>query len=249
MAGVAEEYQQLPPVLKLLISAAICGLAGFYLYTETIEPKEITLIEKKTELTKLEDELKSISTTIITPITLEEELAQANREHKKILEQLPAEPSIEKILNEFASISRLTGTEIVEFVPTSEGNNQQSQIQTAGSIPQSSIDETNSSDISLKMSGTFTSIVSFLDMAMSIPRVIRMGDFEFVNQEKELKLVQRPKLEFNGKFVAYFQKNRVNAAESQDVAETTEASANATENAAKSAIDLNGLLNKSFSAK
>ncbi|MEY2987768.1 MAG: hypothetical protein RJB13_1289 [Pseudomonadota bacterium] len=249
MAGFAEDYQQLPPIVKLLVGMTICALAAFYLYTETIEPRQITLSEKQEKLTNLEEQLKSISVKIVTPISLEEELAKSNREFKKILEQLPSEPSIEKILNEFASISRLTGTEIQEFVPANERKEIRPVSQPNNAATSTATDETNSSDISLKMSGTFTSIVSFLDMAMTIPRVIRMGDFEIKNQEKELKLVQRPKLEFTGNFVAYFQKYAANKVEGPVAVTEDSETTNKTENAAKGAIDLNGLINKTFSAK
>lgn len=247
MASLAEEYQQLPPIVKFLIGLTAVGLTAFYLYTETIEPREFDLKDKQQSLTELENQLKQISSTIINPITMEEELARANREHKKILEQLPTEPSVEKILNEFAAISRLTGTEIQEFIPTPDQNNSQTTVQSNPESQSNTGDETSSSEIALKMSGTFTAIVSFLDMAMTIPRVIRMDDFEFKNTEKELKLVQRPKLEFNGKFLAYYQKNK--PAKSPELAELAESSENKTEEIAKGAVDLNGLINKSFSAK
>lgn len=249
MAGFADDYQQLPPIAKLFIGLTICGATAFYLYTEQIEPKEQTLNEQEQKLQSLDDELKQISATIITPITLEEELARANREHKKILEQLPEEPSIEKILNEFASISRLTGTEIHEFIQTSEMTQQSAQGQSATTNSAPTGDETISTEVALKMSGTFTSIVSFLDLAMTIPRVIRMEDFEFKNQEKELKLVQRPKLEFNGKFVAYFQKNKPNKTEELNLVSENKEESNKTEKIANGAIDLNSIINKSFSAK
>lgn len=239
MASYTQNYQQLPPAAKLLLSVAICGAVSYYFYIESIEPKEFTLTERQTSLTSLEMELKKISSTIITPVALEEELANANREHKKMLEQLPAEPSIENILNEFASISRITGTEIHEFMPASDNK----------LSSQTSIDETNSNEISLKMSGTFTSIVSFLDVAMSIPRVIRMSDFELRNAEKELKLVQRPKLEFNGKFIAFFQRNASKVNTKPDNSTAFNENKNKTEEIAKKSIDLNSFINKSFSAK
>lgn len=247
MANFTEDYQQLPPAVKLLLSVVICGVVSYYFYIESIEQREYTLAEKQESLQSLEAELKQISSTIITPITLEEELARANREHKKILEQLPAEASIEKILNEFASISRLTGTEIHEFMPASDKTTEPNTAQ--GTEPKLETDETNSNEISLKMSGTFTSVVSFLDMAMSIPRVIRMSDFELKNAEKELKLVQRPKLEFNGKFIAYFQRNAMKLTQEPEVSNASNETQNKTDEIAKEAIDLNGFINKSFSAK
>lgn len=249
MAGLSEEYQQLPPITRFVLGLLVCGLVFYYFYGESIEPRSITLDEKIQEIERLELELKQISAAIINPITLEEELAKANREHKKILEQLPAEPSIEKILNEFASISRLTGTEIKEFMPEEKSVASATQVQGTPETDGSS--ETESSQISLKMSGTFTSIVSFLDMSMTIPRVIRMSDFELVNPEKELKLVQRPKLEFNGKFLAYFQKNpQAPVKPDIDVAsEEDKAGKNRTDEIAKGAIDLNGFFDKSMSAK
>ena len=76
-----------------------------------------------------------------------------------------------------------------------------------------------------------------------------MEDFEFKNQEKELKLVQRPKLEFNGKFVAYFQKNKPNKTEELNLVSENKEESNKTEKIANGAIDLNSIINKSFSAK
>lgn len=249
MAGLSEEYQQLPPIARFILGVLVCGLVFYYFYGESIEPRSETLEEKKQAIEKLEIEFKQISAAIITPITLEEELTKANREHKKILEQLPTEPSIEKILNEFASISRLTGTEINEFMPEKKNSTSATPVQETTAAESSS--ETSSSEISLKMSGTFTSIVSFLDMTMTIPRVIRMSDFELINPEKELKLVQRPKLEFNGKFLAYFQKNPRPATQPDAAVATEEENVgrNRTDEIAKGAIDLNGLFDKSMSAK
>ena len=260
MATIVSQYEQLPPIAKLLIAAAAMGGTFYWYWEEIIVPKGLLVQEKQRELDTLTADLKAFSESLVSPLTLEEELNRANRDYKKMIELLPIEPAVEKVLNDFASLSRITATEIREFMPNVElngsnqntGNISQQSNNTAPAIgmeaPGSSAD-VNSVAIGLKLNGTFTSLVSFLDLAMSLPRVIRIKDFEITNTEKELKLTQRPKLAFNGKFFAYFQRASPQNIDQTALSSELTTSTSETEKIGKPLIDLNDVIDKSFSAK
>lgn len=266
MSTLSNQYEQLAPITKFGIALALIATIAWYSWDEFITPKQATLTIKQEELNTITNELKDAN-TLISPVSMEEELNKANREYKKMIELLPDEPAIEKILNDFASLSRLTGVEIREFMPvtsTSAGGIPGAAGMTSGTpgtmtynapyagaapMPAPGVDEdTNSITITLKLQGTFSSMVSFMDMAMSLPRVIRIQDFEILHEDRELKLVQRPKLSFTGKFTAYFQRNlNSNKAAETDAKDKTKA---AVENTApKPLIDINAAIDTSFSAK
>jgi Tfp pilus assembly protein PilO len=204
MENFSSQYDQLPPFLKIILALGIVAGTGYYYWTDIVIPKEETLVSKRDELEKLTMKLKSISNSLESPLSLEEELAKANRDFKKLLDLLPSETAIERVLNDFASISRITGTEIREFTPSSDGKFSNATAGSAG--PANSSPDASSSKISVKMNGTFSSIVSFIDQAMTLQRIVRLQDFEISNPDASLKLTQRPKLTFSGNFFAFYQK-------------------------------------------
>jgi len=267
MTDLVRKYEQTPIAAKFFGALFIIGSSAYVSWEEFVVPKVIVIEEKLREQEKMENELKEINKDFISPVTMEEELSAANREFKKLIELLPQEPSVDRVLNDFASLSRLTGTEIREFRPGSElsasttlgqANTQPLpvQIQTGNNnnAGQNSaiieMEDTNAIGLNMKMFGTFTALVSFLDMAMALPRVVRIQDFEIINTDREVKLTQKPKLTFNGVFHAYFQKP--NSAPSIPVANTPVAKATnkpPSSRISKPAIDLNNVLDKSFSSK
>lgn len=270
MTDLVRNYEQTPIAAKFFGALFIIGTSAYVSWEEFVVPKISVIEEKMLEQEKIENDLKEINKDFISPVTMEEELSAANREFKKLIELLPQEPSVDRVLNDFASLSRLTGTEIREFRPGSElsatstlgqigqANPQPVPLQTqtgnnnnAGQNPAIiEMEDTNAIALNLKMFGTFTAVVSFLDMAMALPRVVRIQDFEIVNTNRELKLTQKPKLTFNGVFHAYFQKQ--NSAPSIPVANTPVAKATnkpPSSRLSKPAIDLNNVLDKSFSSK
>jgi Tfp pilus assembly protein PilO len=204
MENFSAQYDQLPPFLKIILALGMVVGTSYYYWTDIVIPKEETLVSKKEELEKLTVKLKSISNSLESPLSLEEELAKANRDFKKLLDLLPSETAIERVLNDFASISRITGTEIREFTPAFDGKVSNATAGSAG--PANSSPDANSAKIAVKMNGTFSSIVSFIDQAMTLQRIVRIQDFEISNPDASLKLTQRPKLSFAGNFFAFYQK-------------------------------------------
>lgn len=260
MATIVSQYEQLPPIAKLLIATVFMGGTFYWYWEEIIVPKNLLVQEKQLELDTLTAELKALSEKIVSPITIEEELSRANRDFKKLIELLPLEPAVERVLNDFASLSRLTATEIREFMPNveltfSNQNTENMSQQPNNPAPAIGMEapgttsDVNSVAIGLKLNGTFTSLVSFLDLAMGLPRVIRIKDFEITNTEKELKLTQRPKLAFNGKFFAYFQKASPEKIEQTNLSSAKTTIKSDAESIGKPLIDLNDVIDKSFSAK
>jgi Tfp pilus assembly protein PilO len=265
MASLSNQYEQLSPITRLGIAMLLIALCGWYSWDEFIVPKQEALLVKQDELDKISNELKD-SNTLVSPVSMEEELNKANREYKKMIELLPDEPAVEKILNDFASLSRLSGVEIREFMPMTLPPGQANMAggitpgvntvvnyttQPSSTLPINTIgvdEDTNSITISVKLQGTFSSMVSFMDMAMSLPRVIRIQDFEIIHEERELKLVQRPKLSFTGKFTAYFQRGL--GADKTAVAEKKAEPESPVNNISTTPlVDVNEVLDKSFSAK
>lgn len=267
MADIVRKYEQLPGAVKFFGGLLIIATSGYLAYEEFVIPKQAVLDERLNELEKVEGELKSLNKDFVSPSAMEEELSAANREFRKLIELLPQEPSVDRVLNDFASLARVTGTEIREFVPSSElnatntvpqggqfigGASPQQQQNNSGDAAKSAIidlQDTNAVGLKLKMFGTFTAVVSFLDLAMALPRVVRVQDFEIVNSEKEMKLSQKPKLTFSGLFHAYFQKP--NAGEIIPVVTTAAKpdSKSPTSKIRKPAVDLNKVINNGFSSK
>lgn len=222
MSQLIRQYEQSPFVAKLFGALVLIGGSTYYAWDEYITPKVYIIEGKDAEKTKIEDELKAINRDFVSPVSMEEELTVANREFKKLVESLPQDSSLDRVLNDFASLSRVTGSEIREFKPGSELKAlpdptkpqptnqivpppQNNNINDKGTAVKE-LDDVNAIGIQVKMFGTFTALISFLDLAMSMPRVVRLQDFQIVNPEKQIKLTQRPKLTFSGFFYAYFQK-------------------------------------------
>jgi len=270
MTDLVRKYEQTPIAAKFFGALFIIGSSAYVSWEEFVVPKVLVIEEKLREQEKMENDLKEINKDFISPATMEEELSAANREFKKLIELLPQEPSVDRVLNDFASLSRLTGTEIREFRPGNElsaattlGQMGQVNPQTLPVQAQSGnsnnagqnsaiieMEDTNAVGLNMKMFGTFTALVSFLDMAMALPRVVRIQDFEIVNTDREVKLTQKPKLTFSGVFHAYFQKPM--SASSIPVANTPVAKTTnkaPSSRLSKPAIDLNNVLDKSFSSK
>ena len=268
MTEIVRKYEQLPLAAKFFGGLFIIAVSGYLAWEEFVVPKQTVLEEKMSDLEKVESELKTINKDFISPSAMEEELASANREFRKLIELLPQEPSVDRVLNDFASLSRVTGTEIREFVPSAELNanstispggqfiaqsTQVSQSNNNAGDPSKNaiidLQDTNAIGLKLKMFGTFTAVVSFLDMAMALPRVVRIQDFEIANAEKDFKLTQKPKLTFNGLFHAYFQKpNAGEVVAAVDTSAKTDTKS-PTAKVRKPAIDLNKVIDNGFSSK
>lgn len=266
MSDLVRQYEQFPVAFKLLGALLFIGGTSYMAWEEFMVPKLAVIEEKEQNRTVIEGELKSLNDSLVSPVSLEEELSLANREFRRLVELLPQDSSVDRVLNDFASLSRVTGTEIREFTPSAElnglaaigGNGQIAPPPAVNTNSQPAdqnkavveLEETNAIGLQMKMLGTFPAIVSFLDMAMAIPRVVRIQDFEIVNTDKEVKLTQKPKLTFNGLFYAYFQKPGSTGTAVENT-ETTESGNPKSPTAAigKPAVDLNEVIDKSFSAK
>ncbi|MEN9809336.1 MAG: Pilus assembly protein PilO [Pseudomonadota bacterium] len=266
MSDIVRQYEQFPIAFKLLGALLFVAGTSYMAWEEFMVPKLVVIEEKEQNRTTIEAELKALNNSLVSPVSLEEELSLANREFRRLVELLPQDSSVDRVLNDFASLSRVTGTEIREFIPSAElnalatiGGNGQAVVQPTGNTNTQTanqnkavveLEETNAIGLQMKMQGTFPAIVSFLDMAMAIPRVVRIQDFEIINADKEVKLTQKPKLTFNGLFYAYFQKPGIaDAAPENSEATPTGKSKSPTAAISKPAVDLNEVLDKSFSAK
>lgn len=249
------QYEQISPLNKIIVALAAMGGTYYWYWQELIIPKMEMIQTKREELNQLKGEQKQLAQSLINPISLEEEISQANREFKKLVELLPDEPATEKILNDFASLSRITGVEMREFMPTPQKPSADTASVSRNTPEQTKstnlqVEGTSSLAIGVKLNGSFSSVVSFLDMAMSLPRVIRIEDFEMSNPEKKLNLSQRPKLAFVGQFSAFFQTSKSEGAgQPQTPAKAPERGGPKTSDIGKPLIDINEFVDKSFSAK
>lgn len=271
MSNIVRQYEQFPTAFKVLGALVIIGGTAYTAWEEFIVPKLSVLEEKRASQTKIEQELQQLNRDFVSTVSLEEELAIANREFKRLIELLPQDASVDRVLNDFASLARLTGTEIREFSPSAELS-ALSTITTPGTqmvpppMPQSipnpndanknnqskaviELEDTNAIGLQTKMLGTFPAIISFLDLAMSLPRVVRIQDFEIVNTDKDLKLTQKPTLTFNGLFYAYFQKGDAQRTTLSFDSAPSDKSKSPTANIGKPAFDLNKMIDQSYSAK
>jgi Tfp pilus assembly protein PilO len=263
MDNISAQYDQLPPIVKISAALIILAATGYTSWSEKIVPKQDSLAEKTSQLEALTQKLKSISNSLESPLSLEEELAKANREFKKLLDLLPAEAAIERVLNDFASISRIAGTEIREFTPAGDSKTGDARSTepkppstgtgtgTGNSSAAENSPDANTAKIAVKMNGSFSSIVSFIDQAMSLQRIVRIQDFEIINSETNLKLTQRPKLTFSGNFIAYFQKqapDKLSSAQPES-SNTTKAAPALSEKSNKAEDDSDDAGKKSMSAK
>ncbi|NBW80201.1 hypothetical protein EBR21_00455 [bacterium] len=272
MADFLKKYEQFPVAFKLLGAIGLVAFSGYIAWDEFVVPKLAVLDEKIAEQTKIEDELKILNKDFVSPVTLDEELAVANREFKRLVELLPQDASVDRVLNDFASLARVTGTEIREFVPSAEltltpaagqgvvvpppgtqqNNNQNNQNNPNNKQQEGKaiveLEDSNAIGLQMKMFGSFPAVVSFIDMAMTLPRVVRIQDFEIVNPDKELKLTQKPKLTFTGLFYAFYQKPGSIAAVPAESPQP-EKTKSPTAAIGKPLINLNEMIDGNYSAK
>lgn len=233
MEELNEQFRTMDIRLKLALLAIITAAAGYFSYTEHIDPAHLDLAAAKSEDEALGTELASLSGTGQSRVRLEAETKKADEELLGLMESLPASLDIEKILAAFANSAKETGVEMVQFLP-GEGNTGTGPGATAtpppppappptpgpdGTMPRvvptpAAISiEGNITRSALKVTilGTYPQIVAFFDRVLGMPRILRLESFRFKRQDPDSnnKLVPNPRLTVEAAFTAFTQRGGV----------------------------------------
>jgi Tfp pilus assembly protein PilO len=232
MDELIERYRNLKLLYKILFLLLATGGLAYFSYTESYVPAEANLLLAQEEHDKLSQELTNASQSGQSLVSVEEQLRKTEEELTTLLESLPQEVDIDRLLANFADSAKETGTEIKSFIPNddSSGANPTSPAPTAAQpqtpppvaetpvpgAPAVAVTPTSSDmkriPIKVTLTGTYPQIVSFFDKILSLPRVINLSSFSLKKDEKEKKLMMTPKLSVDATFIAFEQKGGVFAA-------------------------------------
>jgi hypothetical protein len=117
MEELLEKYKSIPPLGKLGILLLGMALALYYSYDSVVVPAKADQASAMEEQAKLEDELKSISSVGQSIVALESEVKRADDEINSLVELLPLEPAVDKLLGLFSSAAKLSSVTMTSFVP------------------------------------------------------------------------------------------------------------------------------------
>lgn len=224
MEQILARLRALSAKAKLLILLAITGLCGFIGYTDAIEPAHTALDSAKAEDDQLSKELEGLSKASKSVVTIEGELKKIDEDLKLLMESLPTEAELEKVLGYLATSAKETGSDLREFKPidSAAANPNGGQIPTAIATPvslldsaakpsniapvaPSAMDTVSQVRFNIVVSGYYSQVVSFFDRVLSLPRVMRLETFT-IKSETPARLSTMPRVIVEAGFVAFTQK-------------------------------------------
>jgi Tfp pilus assembly protein PilO len=202
MEELLERYNSLSQSVKLAALAVCSLLAAYYSYDSSVVAANTEQAGALEEQTKLEEELSSISSAGQSIVALEAELKKADDEINSLVELLPPEPEVEKLLGLFSAAAKNSGVHLSEYVLES-GDKDKNKPPAAApplptptpasgapvtlpinpievkSAPNAMDDMSDRVRIDTVIIGSYPKIVSFLDKVTSFTRVIRVASVNF----------------------------------------------------------------------
>lgn len=223
MEQILARLRALSAKAKLLILLAITGLCGFMGYTDAIEPAHAALDSAKAEDDQLSKELEGLSKASKSVVTIEGELKKIDEDLKLLMESLPTEAELEKVLGYLATSAKETGSDLREFKPIDSAVNPSgpqppaaiatpvSLLDSAAKpsniapVAPSAMDTVSQVRFNIVVSGYYSQVVSFFDQVLSLPRVMRLETFT-IKSETPARLSTMPRVIVEAGFVAFTQK-------------------------------------------
>jgi Tfp pilus assembly protein PilO len=190
-----EHYRKLTPQLKILILIVLCALSAAYSWYESVEPAFAAHQMVVEEMAQLDGEVESLNKAGQNIVAVESELRKADEEIALLLDLLPSDPEIDRVLNYFATASKETGVELQEFVPEDAAKKKEVDAAAAQATPPvapkppekapvvppppTAADEVTRTLVTVKLTGSFSQITAFLDRVLGLPRVLRVASFNY----------------------------------------------------------------------
>ena len=233
MNELIERYKTIDIKLKLLLLLGMCGLVGYYSYEESAIGAEQGYEAAKFDAEKLDAEVAALSKSGQSVVAIEAELRKSDAEITNLLELLPSDSELDRVLGYFAIAARETGVEIKEFLPVEEGNGSASNSDgapPAGPVPGAVVDPGRTKDapsvpgaekgaspvrslpvstskLKVVLVGSFPQIVTFFDKTLSLPRILKIDSYTMKTNETDAKkLAASPRLNVEANYVAFSQK-------------------------------------------
>jgi len=178
-------YRKLPIQLKLALLLLLTSAAAAYSYYESVEPAFAAHQAALDEMDTLEQEIEKLNKAGQSIVAIETELRKADEDISLLLDLLPGDPEVDRVLGYFATASKETGVEIRDFEPEAAGGvgaqgaptppapNDKKESDTPA------VEHVSKTPIKLKLHGSFVQLTSFLDRVLGLPRVIRVVSFDF----------------------------------------------------------------------
>jgi Tfp pilus assembly protein PilO len=195
-----ETYNKMKPEVKILILFLLTAATAYYSYVESVEPALAAHQTARDEMSSLEKELENLNQAGQSIVAVETELRKADEDITLLLDLLPGDPEVDRVLGYFASAAKETGVDIREFEPQ-DGNEPKAGAEgtpspenlpptpvapegaaaKGGTASQVAVAEENvtKTPIKLKLHGTFAQLTTFLDNVLGLPRVMRVASFDF----------------------------------------------------------------------
>jgi len=238
MEQIIERYRRLPLQFKLLILFLATGGAAGYGWMTNVDPALENVKVAEGENEALEMEIANLNKAGRNIVAVEAELRKADEDIAALLDLLPGEPEVDRVLGYFAIASKETGVEVKDFVPinvegaptpapvstpppvTEPGKPDDPSKMNALNAPPPVDDSVMNTVINVKLQGSFAQMALFFDRVLGLPRVIRLTSFELKNESKAATGTPQsgdviesnagaPKLTVSATFEAYSQKGLI----------------------------------------
>jgi Tfp pilus assembly protein PilO len=197
-----DKLQEVPKPAKIVVAILlICG-SGYYSWDKRIPPARKRLESAQRESASLDNEIAQLRQQLQSLEALQEQLQIAENSLRGLLQFLPTDMEIAKLLANFSERARMTAVEIKQFLPgtpnviiqrsspppsgntggggagnpnSGGGGNTSNQ----SSQSNSGLASSPMSQVPVKVSavGTYHEIVQFLDKMMELPRIIKIENF------------------------------------------------------------------------
>lgn len=215
--------------IKLLVLLVLCIAAGYYGYEDWISTAQSAYDAAKLDAEKMDEEIVTVSKAGQSIVAIEAELRKSDAEISGLLELLPMDSELDRVLGYFATAAKETGIEMREFLPGEDSASKAAEAEKSAISPAPANAQTNppkkdevpptekaspakvlpvnTTKLKVTLIGTFPQIVSFFDSTLSMPRILKIESYTMKSEQKDAKtFVRDPKLLVEVNYVAYYQK-------------------------------------------
>jgi Tfp pilus assembly protein PilO len=208
MEQLVEKYRSIPLQAKAVVLVLVLAASGYYSYDLHIVPALANLEAANAEMASQTQEVESLNQAGQNIVAVNSDIRKADEEINAMLDLLPVDPEMDRVLSYFASAAKETGVDIREFEPSSatqeasgtppaapsatapaasgaaSGSPAPAATASSAAAAAAPVADQNVDKIPLKISlhGSFPQIVAFFDRILGLPRIIRLENFEFKNE-------------------------------------------------------------------
>ena len=225
MNELIERYKLIDIKLKLIFLLVLCAIIGFMSYEESIVPAQDAFEAAKNEAEKLDIEVASLSKSGQSVVAIEAELRKSDAEITNLLELLPDDAELDRVLGYFANAAKDTGVEIKEFNPGEEGGkpgpdnapdlpfpgpggaDPGRKKEPLDKAPAPKALPVRTTKLKVVLEGSFPQVLTFFDKTLGLPRILKIDSYTMKTEQKDAKkLIADPRLTVEVNYVVYSQK-------------------------------------------